>query len=63
MPKFIVKYTLESWREVIVEAKDFKDAQQKFFNGECDWDTDREYDIYLDYDSADVYIYDEERIH
>ena len=62
MPKYIIKYTRESWREVIVEADTEEAAILGFFNDEgVDWSTDHEYDEFVDYDNADVYIYDEER--
>jgi hypothetical protein len=61
MPKYIVKYTRESWREVVVEGKDEFDARMNFIGGEnVDWDTDKEYDEYVDYDNADVYQYEGE---
>ena len=62
MPKYLIKYTRESWREVVVEAENEDDARLGFFNDEgIDWSTDKEYDEYIDYDNIDVYIYDEER--
>jgi len=61
MPKYIVKYTRESWREVVVEGEDEFDARMNFIGGEkVDWDTDKEYDEYVDYDNADVYQYEGE---
>lgn len=51
MAKFKVQYTLESWREVMVEADNEYEARKKFSDGIVDWSTDYEYDSYLDYDS------------
>lgn len=63
MPKYIIKYTRESWREVIVEAPNEPAARMGFINDwGVDWSTDHEYDEYVDYDNADVYIYDEEMV-
>jgi hypothetical protein len=62
MPKYIVKYTRESWREVVVEGEDEQDAYENFaiHNKNVDWSTDKEYDEYVDYDNADVYQYEGE---
>lgn len=61
MAKFIIKYTQESWREVYVEATDEDEARQNFLSNESVyWETDREYDAFLDYDTFDVYATEEE---
>lgn len=61
MPRYWIRYTEESWREVIVEGDNEEDALSGFFNDKgVDWDTDREYDRYIDYDNADVYQHEGE---
>ena len=63
MPKYIVKYTRESWREVVVEGEDEQDAYENFAihgNDKVDWSTDKEYDEYIQFEDADVYQYEGE---
>jgi hypothetical protein len=55
MPKYNIRYTLESWREVEVEGDTPEEALRNFRNEEnVDWSTVNEYDVFVDYEHAEV---------
>ena len=55
MARHVIKYTSESWRTVEVDGDTPEEALRNFQNEEnVYWETDEEYDAYVDYEHAEV---------
>jgi len=55
MPRHVIRYTSESWKRVEVEGDTPEEALKNFQKEEnVYWETDEEYDAYVDYEHAEV---------
>lgn len=43
MAKFVIEWTEESWNRVTIEADSIEQAREKFWEGDFDMDTCKEY--------------------
>jgi hypothetical protein len=47
MKKFYVEYTFNGFGKIVIEAKNKKEAEEKFYSGECEYnDEGEQYDLF-----------------
>ena len=59
MGKFVIEYTVEHWYRVEVEADSNEQAEEKFWMGECDFDSAERYGEEV---QQDLSIYEREKV-